>query len=531
MPPRRFHAAELARLFESAAAPIYVLDDELTIVYLNEACRQWLGPVADEQLPGRQCAYHTAVGPGGVEAAAGQLCPPPAVLQGQDLAADVARTTPEGAVVYRRVRFVPLAAAGEDTFGVVALLGPADCPEPSAAGPAPSPAAKEEQTLDLHEHVRRFRLQAALRYGPERLVGDSPAMRRARAQAELAAGAAASVLVVGPPGSGRRHLAETIHYAADPATAGALVPLECSLLPPEVIHSTFRGLLEGTAERSAISGQQSAVSGQRSAIGEQRSAVSGQQSAVSGQQSAPSPLATRHSPLATRPSPLATPPSPLAPSTGRSTLLLIDADQLPPESQTVLAETLAAAGVPIRLIATAAQPLADAVRRGRYRQDLAAELSTLQIELVPLAQRREDLPLLAQALLEEVNARGRKQLGGFTAEALDRLDAYAWPGNVAELVQVVAESHHQAAGPEITADDLPERLKLAAEAAARPRRKEETIALEEFLARIERELIRRALARAKGNKAKAARLLGLNRPRLYRRMFRLGLLEDGPTEA
>jgi DNA-binding NtrC family response regulator len=313
-------------------------------------------------------------------------------------------------------------------------------------------------------------------------------MRRARAQAELAAGAAASVLVVGPPGSGRRHLAETIHYAADPAAAGALVPLECSLLPAEVIHSTFRGLLEGTAERAAISDQRSA----------------------------PSPLVPR--------------PSPLAPPPGRSTLLLIDADQLPAESQAVLAETIAAAGVPIRLIATAAQPLAEAVRRGRYRQDLAAELSTIQIELVPLAQRREDLPLVAQALLEEVNARGRKQLGGFTPEALDRLDAYAWPGNVAELVQVVAEGHARAAGPEITADDLPERLRLAAEAAARPRRKEETIALEEFLARIERELIRRALARAKGNKAKAARLLGLNRPRLYRRMFRLGILEDGPGD-
>ena len=71
--------------------------------------------------------------------------------------------------------------------------------------------------------------------------------------------------------------------------------------------------------------------------------------------------------------------------------------------------------------------------------------------------------------------------------------------------------------------DLPERLRLAAQAAAHPRRIEETIVLDEYLGRVERELIRRALARAKGNKARAARLLGVTRPRLYRRMVQLGL--------
>jgi DNA-binding NtrC family response regulator len=171
--------------------------------------------------------------------------------------------------------------------------------------------------------------------------------------------------------------------------------------------------------------------------------------------------------------------------------------------------------------------LVDLSPRGLYRDDLAAMLSTITIELPPLAKRREDLPLLAQALLEEQNARSSKQLGGFSAEAIDRICAYGWPGNVAELADVVAEGHARAAGRLIARDELPERLRLAAEAAARPRRKEEPIQLDEFVARIERELIRRALAHAKGNKTKAARLLGLNRPRLYRRMVQLGLAEEG----
>jgi DNA-binding NtrC family response regulator len=91
------------------------------------------------------------------------------------------------------------------------------------------------------------------------------------------------------------------------------------------------------------------------------------------------------------------------------------------------------------------------------------------------------------------------------------------------LAEVVSEAHLKAAGPEIGLEDLPERLRLATDAARQPSRPEETIVLDEYLGRVERELIRRALARAKGNKARAARLLGVTRPRLYRRMVQLGL--------
>ena len=114
----------------------------------------------------------------------------------------------------------------------------------------------------------------------------------------------------------------------------------------------------------------------------------------------------------------------------------------------------------------------------------------------------------------------------FSPEALDRLDGYGWPGNVDELAQMVAEAHERAEGVEIQVDELPERIRLAADAAAHPHRAEETIVLDEFLGRIERELIRRALARAKGNKTRAAKLLGMTRPRLYRRLVHLGLDES-----
>ena len=92
-----------------------------------------------------------------------------------------------------------------------------------------------------------------------------------------------------------------------------------------------------------------------------------------------------------------------------------------------------------------------------------------------------------------------------------------------ELAAIVRQSHEQAQGGEIAVRDLPNQIQWAAGAASYPPRTDETIMLEEFLARVEKELITRAMRRAKGNKSKAAKLLGLTRPRLYRRLVQLGM--------
>jgi transcriptional regulator with PAS, ATPase and Fis domain len=459
MPQERIHATELARLLNAARQPVYVLDDELCIVFFNRACRQWLGAAAEDLL-GRRCAYHSRSDLSGPDAVAAGLCPPPAALAGQELTATVALAPPEGPTRYRRAKFIPLAAGPEDVLALVAIVAGEDLPQ-AVVETAPLPG-QDAAAVELHEQVRRFRRQAAARYRADRLVGTSAAARRARRQVEVAAGSRCSVLVVGQPGSGRQHVAAAIHYGSDPASAGSLVPLDCAVLGAELIRSTLLALATG---------------------------------------------------------------NPLGESSARSTLLLGEVDRLPADVQAELAGILVGRPFALRLIATAEQPLGELVRRARFREDLADLLSTITIELPPLAERREDLPLLAQMFLEEINAHGTKQIGGFAAEALDRLDAHNWPGNLDELAIVVAQAHQRAGGAEIGVADLPERLHLAAGAAAYPRRTEETIVLPEFLGRMERELVRRALAQAKGNKAKAARLLGLTRARLYRRMVQLGLVK------
>ena len=451
MSPLRVHTAELAKLLNSAKQPIYVLDEELTIVFLNRAAQEWLE--TEQSLVGRKCAYRSSLSVEGLDGVAAGLCPPPGVLSGETAVATVSRVAEDGRLIERRARFLPVGVGADDLLGVLAVLEAVD-----------RPPGDVEQAVDidqsgphaLHEQVRRFRQEAAARYRADRLIGQGPAMRLARRQVELATAGRGSVLLVGPTGSGRRHVAAAIHYGAAPT--GTLVPLDCALLGVDLLEE----VLTAVAREKHL-----------------------------GEQAVP------------------------------GTLLFHRIDELSPDMQVELTGLLTRRPLSLRPVATAAEPLLELARRGQFRMDLAAALSVIVIELPPLVQRRDDLPLLAQLFLEELNTGGSRQKGGFTPAALDLLDGYGWPGNLDELAEAVAEAHQHATGGEIDVADLPERLRVVGRAAARPRPSEETIVLEEYLGRVERELIRRALARAKGNKAQAARLLGTTRARLYRRMQQL----------
>ena len=451
MPRPRASAVELTRLLGEAAEPIYVLDGERRIVYCNRACTAWLG-LAEDDLLGQWAVYQSADHGASPAAVAAGLAPPPHDSPPPHYTAVVASPHDR-----RRACFFTL--SGEDgPRGAAAVVEP----RPLAEGEPDAAPSAELPPDELHDRLRRLRRHWAEWHGIDRLLGQSAAMRRVRAIAEVAADCTASVLLVGPPGSGRQHLAATIHFRRGAEAAGPLVPLACSALNAEWLGSTVRAV------------------------------------AVRAQ---------------------AEPQRP-------GTLLLGDVDQLDAEAQAVLLAALAGKPFPARLMATARSSLMDLARRGEFREDLAVLLATLVIDLPRLAERRGDLPLLAQVLLEDRNAAAGKQLAGFTPEALDLLDMYSWPGNLDELAQVVAEAHSRCETALVRAIDLPQQLHLSAEAAAHPRRKEETIVLDEFLGQVERELIGRALRRSKGNKAKAARLLGVTRPRLYRRMVQLGMIAE-----
>ena len=170
--------------------------------------------------------------------------------------------------------------------------------------------------------------------------------------------------------------------------------------------------------------------------------------------------------------------------------------------------------VNVRVVSATNANLPREVSEGRFREDLLYRLNTVEIELPPLRERREDIPLLATHFLREQAARYRKPVREFDAGGMRALLAHAWPGNVRELRHAVERSVLMASNSgAVTAEDL--NLRSAAEG---------TGALDEMtLEDAERYLIRKALARHDGNVSRAAEALGVSRSALYRRLQYYGL--------
>jgi DNA-binding protein Fis len=453
MPRKPSLSRSLVRWLDSAATPIYLLDTQRRIVYGNPAFSRWIGRPA-EDLAGVRCDYHTSVGVTGSIELAAALCPPPEAFAANLAAGTVAAVAGDGKIDQRAARFIPL-AAGDGPGGVLVVVdnGAAPVSEHGDAG--------QLAPQWLHGVLQRLRSEMGRRYHISQLTGESDALRRVREQVRIASEACPRVLVVGPPGSGREHIARTIHYGQPAASIGPLVPIDCTLVDAEEMQAVLTSLLRRQVE-----------------------------------------------------TPTQRPPA----------ALLLSVDRLRDTAQQELAGFLALPEVELHTLATSRASLSRLAAKGRFRRDLAFALSTLTIALPPLRSRAGDIPLLAQFFLEEWNAEGKKQFSGLAPAALEELVAYEWPENVSELASVMREACERATGSQIAAADLPDRIHLAADAVAHAAATPETIDLDAFLAGIERQLLERALRAARGNKSKAAELLGVNRARLLRRMAQLGLV-------
>jgi DNA-binding NtrC family response regulator len=169
--------------------------------------------------------------------------------------------------------------------------------------------------------------------------------------------------------------------------------------------------------------------------------------------------------------------------------------------------------VNVRVVSATNADLNQEVAESRFRQDLLFRLNTVEIQLPPLRERREDIPLLAEHFLGQHALRYRKRLEGFDAAAMQALLDYPWPGNVRELEHTVERAVLMAQGNVVGARDMG--LRSSREGS----RRLEEMSLEE----VESFLIQKALARYDGNVGQAAQSLGLSRSALYRRLQRYGL--------
>jgi transcriptional regulator with PAS, ATPase and Fis domain len=182
--------------------------------------------------------------------------------------------------------------------------------------------------------------------------------------------------------------------------------------------------------------------------------------------------------------------------------------------------------IDVRVIGATNVDLARMVADGTFREDLFYRLNVIPIHLPPLRERREDIPLLVQQFVQHfcLQSTPPRPPVAVAQEALRRLMGYHWPGNVRQLENVVERSLALSPGrSQIELADLPSEIQNAADtlSAPTPSLPEDGLDFEDYISRIERELIRQSLERTQGNKLQAAKLLNLKRTTLIEKLRRL----------
>jgi DNA-binding NtrC family response regulator len=316
--------------------------------------------------------------------------------------------------------------------------------------------------------VNRLDAEAARRRQAElpAIVAQSRAMQQVMALVDRIAPSSASVLITGEHGTGKEVLARAVH-AASARAGSAFVAVNAGGLSDGVLESELFGHVKGafTDARSDRTGCFELADGGTLFLDEIANMPHGQQARLLRV------LQTGEF-------------HPVGSSRGRT--------------------------VDVRVLAATNADVAREVAEGRLREDLVYRLNTVELRLPPLRERRDDIPDLAAAFLARARGGPGRRL---SPDAMEALLAHAWPGNVRELEHVIERASLLATGGDITSADL--LLRPRGEAA--PRLEDMT------LEQVERYLIERALATQGGNVSEAARVLGLSRSALYRRLASLGI--------
>jgi len=168
--------------------------------------------------------------------------------------------------------------------------------------------------------------------------------------------------------------------------------------------------------------------------------------------------------------------------------------------------------VDVRVISATNRDMKEAVARGQFREDLYYRLNVVNIELPPLRERKEDIPLLAQLFLKKFALENKKEIDGFSTEATGFLLKYDWPGNVRELENAIERAVILAQKPVIELDDLPRQALVAS-----------SMAMEKNLRQVEKNHIMNVLAQTRGNYTEAAKALGISRMTLYNKAKAYGI--------
>ena len=406
-------------------------------------------------------------------------------------------SSPEGPIS-RRCEFLALASQEdpETLDWVVCVLGAEDISEDTNSQDS------DNHSSQLHLSLASLQHQLQKRFYIDSLIGESNFAARLRKQAIAAGNNELEMTIAGPPGSGRQHLARTIHQyrCQQPHLRSSGNTKFEAAMPTD---NGRDGALTRASSTSATPGLSVVLQG---ALADAQLIQSSARQAIAFAKEAQ----LEHGSHTRRRIPVAW-------------LVVVNVDQLSAAAQTELWATLTDTRSDVRVIATAEADLIKAAASGAFHHGLAWRISTLVLETGTLAQRADDIPLLAQYFVEQSNHQRNQQIGGFDSQSIEALTEYHWPGNLDELRSVVTKAADACSSSMITKTDLPQSFFQSLSALRVGRYEETQIDLDQYLAKIESQLISRALRFAKGNKTKTAKLLGINRAKLLRRIQHLSL--------
>ncbi|MFQ5525522.1 MAG: sigma-54-dependent transcriptional regulator [Thermoanaerobaculia bacterium] len=357
----------------------------------------------------------------------------------------------------------------------------------------PKPFKNEEVLLTVQHGLEQRRLtqenkvlraQLRQRYGFDNIIGKSKPMEQVFELIQLAAPAKSNILVLGESGTGKELVAKAIHHNSRRAK-GPFVTVNSGSMPPDLLESTLFGHVKG-----AFTGAHSNKKG-------------------------------------------------LFEAADKGSIFFDEIGNIPLDTQAKLlrviqekefmrlggVETLTA---DVRIIAATNADLEGAVRDGRFREDLYYRLNVITINLPPLRERTEDVPLLIRHFLGVYAEENQKPVATIGPDAMEVLLDYAWPGNVRELQNVIERAVVLSTSESLDAGALPPSVKrkdgISTPPAALP---DGGISLKEAISSYERQLIIKALQASGGVQKRAAELLSVKPTTLHEMMKRLNVSIDG----
>ncbi len=325
------------------------------------------------------------------------------------------------------------------------------------------------------EHKQLNDRTTALQRALSRLRGESPAIFASRAMSDILrlveriAGSDAPVLITGESGTGKEVIADLIH-SLSPRATGPFVKVNCAALPRELIESELFGVVKG-----AYTGAHADRDG-------------------------------------------------LFREASRGTILLDEISEMPLDTQAKLLRVLqertfrpvggkTSLPADCRVLASTNRKIEDALREGKLREDVYYRISAVTLHLPPLRERREDILPLANAFLRRFASQSGRNISGFSEAAARVLHDFDWPGNVRQLENEIQRAVLMCESGAIEPSDLS--ITAPGEAG--------TEGPLTMLENVERDAIRQALVRARGNKTVAAAELGVTRQTLYNKIRRYGI--------